>query len=836
VLSEAVLVVDGQGTITFANEAVEALLGWAPADLRRQPVITIIPERLRSAHRVGFGRFTASGEGRIIGRPVRLPALHRDGREVDVELLVSRGVKPGTVVGTLRDLRERVDLEAHTAVTHELVRVLAELRRDESAAPRVLEATAEAIGWDAAGLWSVERGSRRLRCDAFWTRDRPELARFAHVSAGTLLPVGVGLPGRVWESGEPAWIVRVAEDRNFPRGAAAAASGIETAFAVPVVSGGEFVAVLELFDRNVRSEDRSLMEAMIGVAELIGQILERSRYDDERNHLLGRLQTERARLEAVQRRMPAGVLVADAPSGRVVAGNDRLESLVGPPVPSTLDGETVLDYPFRHPDGRPYEDHELPFVQSARTAARTDDVELTLLGADGEIHLVSVSSAPIVDAQGTVISSVATFHDVTARRRAEERHRFLSQASAALVGTLDHAAALQQVAALAIGVLGDTVGVYLLDPDGILHESAIAHRDPRTAEVHQIVRDRYGYDEEAAEGVARVLRTGETVLYDAVDPDLLSSVAKDEEHLALLLELPNRSALLIPVIGRREVLGVLTFLSARSAHVFDPDTVMVAEELGRRVGIAVENARLYERERAIAATLQASLLPQRMPDLGWVDLGARFQAGGAGLEVGGDCYDAFTLDEGVLALLIGDVCGKGAEAAARTAQLRYTMKAMSSPGRDPAEVLALVDATVGPFDLPNERYCTAVYAQLARTEGGALRCTAASGGHPLPLVVRGDGRVEELPCPGTLLFVLRRAHHRSTATTLAPGDALVLYTDGVTEARGDGWFGVDRLRRVLSEAAGRSAQEMADAIVDAALDFGGGHAADDLAVLVARCP
>jgi PAS domain S-box-containing protein len=740
------------------------------------------------------------------------------------------------VVGSLREVGARVDLEAHRAVTQELVRVLAEVSRDEQAALRVLQAIAEAIGWDAAGLWSVERATRRMRCDAFWSRDLPELARFRSASEGTLLPVGVGLPGRVWESGEAAWIVRLAEDRNFPRGAAAAAAGLETGFALPVLSGGEFVAVLELFDRNVRSRDRSLIEAMGGVAELVGQLLERTRYDEERTRLLGLLQTERARLEAVQRRMPAGVLVADAPNGRVVAGNDRLDELVGPPVPTSLDGETVLDYPFRHPDGRPYEPQELPFVQSARTGLLTEDVELTLLGPDGEIRLVSVSSAPVVDPQGTVVSSVATFHDITARRRAEEGHRFLSQASAVLVRTLEPEATLQEVVVLALGVLGDSVGAYLFDTEGGIHEVAVAHRDARTAEVHELIRTRYGYDESAAEGVARVLRTGESVVYAAVEPELLATIAKDDAHLALLQELPNRAAMIVPVIGRGEVLGVLTFFSARSIDIFDAATVSLAEELGQRVGTAVVNARLFERERSIAATLQSSLLPRELPTPGWVDLAARFQAGGEGLEVGGDCYDAFPLPDGALALLVGDVCGKGAEAAARTAQLRYTTRALSTADRDPATVLDLVDESVGPDEAHRERHCTAVYAHLEQTDGG-VRCTVSSAGHPLPIVLRADGDVHELPCGGTLLFVLEDRSHRSESATLESGDALVLYTDGVTEARGeDGWFGSEQLHAVLRRHAGAGAQELADAVADAALAFSGGRAADDIAVLVARCP
>jgi PAS domain-containing protein len=513
-----------------------------------------------------------------------------------------------------------------------------------------------------------------------------------------------------------------------------------------------------------------------------------------------------------------------------------LEALVGPPVVGSEEGEQVLDYPFRHPDGRAYEPHELPFVRAARTGAMTEDAELALLSPDGEVRHVTVSAAPIRDPQGRVISSVATFHDITERRRAEDRHRFLSEASAALAHTLDHQAALAEVTRLAIGVLGDTVGAYLLDADGRMHEAAVAYDDPRTAELNEQVRDRYGYDESAREGVARVLRTGSTVVYDTIEADLLQEVAKDEEHLALLRQLPNRSAMLIPITSGRAVIGVLTFFSAHSTRFFDTETVALAEELGRRVGTAVANARLYERERALAATLQASLLPQELPRPDWLELAARFQAGGEGLEVGGDSYDAFMADQDTMALVVGDVCGKGAEAAARTAQFRYTTRAMSGPGRDPAAVLDLVDGKVRENDSRGDRFCTAVYALVQPVEGGLL-CVASSAGHPLPLVVRAGGTVEELPCAGTLLFVLDRPSHRNASTTLHPGDALVLFTDGVTEARGErGMFGTDRLRAVLENAAGGTAEDIAAAVAEAAATFSESGTADDIAVLVARCP
>jgi serine phosphatase RsbU (regulator of sigma subunit) len=206
---------------------------------------------------------------------------------------------------------------------------------------------------------------------------------------------------------------------------------------------------------------------------------------------------------------------------------------------------------------------------------------------------------------------------------------------------------------------------------------------------------------------------------------------------------------------------------------------------------------------------------------------------GDGNEVGGDFYDLFE-SGGAWAAVIGDVCGKGAEAAALTALARHGVLALGRDGAAPSRVLAELNEVIVRERGLQPRFSTVAYARLER-DGDAVTATVASAGHPLPLVVRASGRVEPVGRPGTLIGPFASIRVNDETAVLAPGDALVLFTDGVTEARRAGrLFGDARLRRLLAGTAGRPADEIARRIEEAVVAHHGGPLADDLAVLVVR--
>ena len=207
----------------------------------------------------------------------------------------------------------------------------------------------------------------------------------------------------------------------------------------------------------------------------------------------------------------------------------------------------------------------------------------------------------------------------------------------------------------------------------------------------------------------------------------------------------------MPLSARGRTLGVMA-LGFNS--IVGEDHLSLFEDVARRGALAIDNARLYEERAQVARTLQRSLLPPVLPQVPGMELAARYLAAGEGNEVGGDFYDCFPTGDGDWALVIGDVCGKGAEAAAVTALARYTVRASATLHSDrPQVVLAGPQRRDPPRGRGDSRFCTVLYISLRPRPDGVKACVA-TGGHPLPLLMRADGRVETAGRPGTLLGIL----------------------------------------------------------------------------------
>jgi serine phosphatase RsbU (regulator of sigma subunit) len=334
--------------------------------------------------------------------------------------------------------------------------------------------------------------------------------------------------------------------------------------------------------------------------------------------------------------------------------------------------------------------------------------------------------------------------------------------------------------------------------------------------------------------VAEVIRTGRTINLDQLSDEEIERITTKENEREMLRKHRFQSCIVLPLGARGSVLGALTLWIMRPAKAFDETARRTAKRLADRAALALDNARLHEQQAHIASVLQHSLLPRSLPKIRGFEASSRFLAAGEAYEVGGDFYDVFRSGSGTWMAVIGDVCGKGPEAASLTALARYTVRTASTSQSAPSEVLRTLHESIS-SERADFRFCTAALARIQTPSNGRgeARLTVALGGHPLPMVLRKDGRVDSIGEPGTLLGVLPSPILADTDARLAVGDSLILYTDGVLDVRDAGERGdPDWLADQLAAHAGKSADEIAEGLSQAAIRRHGGEPRDDIAILV----
>ena len=313
--------------------------------------------------------------------------------------------------------------------------------------------------------------------------------------------------------------------------------------------------------------------------------------------------------------------------------------------------------------------------------------------------------------------------------------------------------------------------------------------------------------------------------------------------------LPVRSYLAVPVLARNgEVLGGL-FFGHQRVGVFDAESERLVTALAALAALAIENTRLhdaaqleleasrraYEERDQVARVLQESLLPPRLPVIEGLEVAGRYSPG-EGI-VGGDFYDLFPTGDDAWCAAIGDVQGKGARAAARSSLVRHAVRLAAVESSGPAEMLQVVNRAVLADQDPDDHRFSTLQVARVMPRPGRVDMRIGSGGHPPAMVVRADGSVEEVDGRGTLLGVVEEFDAAETVVVLSPGDAVVFFTDGLTEARcGAEVFGEGRAGEALAKLSGASAAEIAEALEAASDAFGDGRRRDDLALLVLKMP
>ena len=406
------------------------------------------------------------------------------------------------------------------------------------------------------------------------------------------------------------------------------------------------------------------------------------------------------------------------------------------------------------------------------------------------------------------------------------RLSFLAEASDLLAGNLDQEKTVALAAQLVVPRLAAWCAALLPGESGELSPAYVWHAD------ESLIDTLTGLLNEAP---APAVRAGDGPREWSLSAASASAPARDHGSGAAA-DLASDTAWCLPLVARDRSLGI--FLIGRPREgVLAREAVELAEDLTRRVALALDNARLYSEQLQATNALQRSLLPPELPDIPGVELAAGYEAAGEGNEVGGDFYDVFEATPGRWRFAIGDVCGKGPEAAAVTGLTRHALRILAREGHDVPTVLERLNALIVD-EGSRARFITLIHGELtpAPAAGEAAEVSLVCAGHPQPLVLRSAGGVEAVADPQPLLGVLDGVTFEQNTFRLLPGDVLLCVTDGVTERRsGDRLLDDDDgLRGLFGDCPDLNAGSVVARIQRTVREFGSDPPTDDLALLVFR--
>jgi PAS domain-containing protein len=358
-------------------------------------------------------------------------------------------------------------------------------------------------------------------------------------------------------------------------------------FAVALKNNGDVDGALVLVypDRPIRIEEDLTwrLEALSAWAALALH----------RQGLAAELDAERARLEAVVKEMPVGVVLAEAPSGRIVLYNRQAVEMWGSPPPPPQAIELYADWKLFRLDGQPYEVQERPLVRSILNGEVVQSEEAEIERIDGTRRVVLISAVPVRDASGTIIASVATVSDISEEKNRERAALFLDEISRQLASSLDYDATLEAVLGLLVPRIGDLASIHHRLDDTVIRRCAAAAADPRVNEVFENVDKEFPLPLPSADPVAVAIRTGKSQLREDIDDELLQTIARDERQLDWLRSIGPKSEMVVPLTVRGKTIGALRIVSVKPTRHFDCNDLAFTEEIGRRAALAIDNAQLF---------------------------------------------------------------------------------------------------------------------------------------------------------------------------------------------------------------------------------------------------
>ena len=829
------LVLPETGRVVFANRAADRAAGGS------------LPLALRTADHPGvYGLRDRSGRPLTAAEhPAALAAAGAPAENLELDWPTPAGVR--SVVASAGTL-QLPDGERIIAVTFEDVTALEHARRRAHALAEIGTLLAGSLDFDATLERIAHLAVPRLadwcfvelvRADGSIERaaiaaEDPDLLAMAR-EYDRRYPLDpdspVGSP-RVIRTGEAdlmpeipdAMLEAVAQDAEHLK--ILRGLGFHSSMIVPMRAGGRVIGDIALVTAGSRRrygpEDLAAAQEL---ADRCALYLENAR-------LYRELRLARDELEAILAGIPDAVTV-QGPDGGLVYVNDAAVRLLGHATRESLlaaDPRSLVPSELRDEEGRAVTLDRLP-GRRALAGEEPPPLIISWQPAPGSRPRWSrIQARPLRGRDGADLA-VNVIEDITELKETEATQRLLAEAGRVLAGSLEYEETLRRVARLAVPGLADWCVVDIVD-ENRLRRVAVAHADPADAALAAAMTG-VELDVHATVGSAAVVRTGRSAVYEEVDGAFLAAAALDPDRDAHARRAGITSFIAVPMSVRGQRLGAISFATAGSGRRLGREDLAVAEELARRAAVAVDSARVHRQRSAIARTLQASLLPPVLPEIPGVETGALYRAAGEGTEVGGDFYDVFSITEHDWFAVIGDVCGKGAEAAAVTALARYTIRAAAVRRRSPALILRWLDDAMRRQDLGG-RFCTiaCVHLDLSRS---AIRATVACGGHPPPLLRRASGEVTEVDAVGTLLGLVDDPRIEERQRELRPDDVMVLYTDGVTDARAPvRVLSAEDLKSALASGPRAPAQRIVEHLGALAVGKDGVPPRDDIAILALR--
>ncbi len=657
-------------------------------------------------------------------------------------------------------------------------------------------------------------------------------------------PDGEHPVARVIRSGQPELLAEMPDTslRTFAEGSAHAefmiAHRYRSAVVAPLRAHGRTLGAISIL-RVAPSKPLGQSERRYGQQdlELASELARRAALAIDNARLFSDLRRLEQRLEAILTNVAEAITVVDR-SGQTIFANQAAADLLHVASPSELTnlqpGTIMAHFLVLDEQGTELDLESMPGRRLFAGKHPEPLLVRNIVRASGEERWIVARASPVADPDtGEMLYAVNVFEDVTEIKRAQLAESFLAEASRVLSSSLDYAQTLQRVTQLAVPQIADWCAIDLLGEDDQIERVAVHHTDPAKLELAERLDRAYPQLRDDPSGVPEVLRSGQARIFTGERLDALTASARDPEHLRLQRELGRTAVIIVPMTVAARVIGTITLAMSVSGRRFSEIDFPLTEELGRRAGTAVENARLYTERARIAHTLQRSLLPESLPQLAGVEIQTLYAAAGELNEVGGDFYDVFDYDGARAMLVIGDVCGKGPRAAGVTALARHTLRAAAIGGQSPTDMLGTLHQALL-RQPPGADLCTVCLIMLVRETDGA-RLTIALAGHPPPLLIGADGEVEQVGRSGTVLGVIDPVSIDEHEISLGAGETLLMYTDGVIEAgRPDHLLGEDGLRELCAAAPKLPLTSFLQHIELAARTHAQGALRDDIALLGLR--